>query len=124
MHEFDARDSRVKGPMERRQFERKSLGGGDVLRVSLFLSAQSLVHEGRNEQFELKAQAVDISAGGVGLQLQFKADLLILRPGHEVTVQLSGKHREITLPAQITHFEQEQGTLGLAFHKPLAEYDF
>ena len=108
--------------MERRQFERKFLEGDAALDVSLFLDAQSLVYEGRSEQFELEAQAVDISAGGVGLQLQFRADLLTLLPGHEVTVQLSGKHRQVTLPARVAHFEREQGTMGLAFDKPIVEY--
>ena len=109
--------------MERRQFERKFLEGDAALRVSLFLNAQSLVHEGRSEQFELEAQAVDISAGGVGLQLQFKADLLTLLPGHDVTVQLSGRRQQITLPATVAHFEKEQGTMGLAFQKPIVEYE-
>jgi hypothetical protein len=110
--------------VERRQFERKSLGGGGALHVSLFLNAHSLVHEGRSEQFELEAQAVDISAGGLGLQLQFKADLLTLLPGHSITVRLSGKRQQITLPARVAHFEREQGTIGLEFGKPIAEYDF
>jgi hypothetical protein len=87
------------------------------------LNAQSLIHEGRSEQFELEAMAVDISAGGLGLRLQLKADLLTLLPGHNVTVRLSGKRQEITLPARVAHFEREQKTMGLAFGKPIAEYD-
>ncbi len=109
--------------MERRQFERKTLGGGHALHASLFLNAQSLIHEGRNEQFELEAQAVDISAGGVGLRLQFRADLLTLLPGHDVTVQLSGKRQQITVPARVAHFERDEGTIGLQFDKPLSEYE-
>ncbi len=110
--------------VEKRQFERKTLGGGNALHVSLFLNARSLVHEGRSDQFELEAQAVDISAGGVGLRLQFRADLLTLLPGHELTVQLTGKREQVTMPAKVAHFEQEQGTMGLSFSKPIPEYDW
>lgn len=78
---------------------------------------------GRSEQFELEAQAIDISSGGLGLRLQFQADLLTLRPGHEVTVRLSGKLQDMTVPARVAHFEDEQGTMGLAFNKPLAEHN-
>lgn len=110
--------------MEKRQFKRKALGGGNAPHVRLYLNAQSLVHEGQSEQFELEAQAVDISTGGVGLQLQFKADLLTLFPGHDVTVQLSGKRQQVTMPARVAHFELEKGRMGLAFSKPIAEIDF
>lgn len=117
-----ARDLKGKGSaVEKRQFERKTLGGGNALHVSLFLNARSLVYEGRNDQFELEAQAVDISAGGVGLQLQFRADLLTLLPGHKVTVQLTGKREQVTMPATIAHFEQERGTMGLSFSKPIPD---
>lgn len=110
--------------MERRQFERKYLGGGNTLHVSLFLKSESLIYAGRTEEFELEARAVDISSRGVGLELQFAADLVTLQPGHDLTVQIAGKKQDKMLPARVAHFEREQGRMGLEFIKPLPSLEF
>jgi len=104
--------------VDRRQYERKALEGEDTFGVSLFLSAQSLVHEGRNERFELAAKALDISAGGLKLRLTFKADLLTLRRGQELMVRMTGKQK-LSIPAHVAHYEHEKGTLGISFDEPL-----
>lgn len=109
--------------MERRQHQRKPLEGNQALDVSLFLNAHSLVHEGRSEQFELAAQAFDISSGGLGLKLNFKADLMTLKRGQEITVSFHAKSRPMSVPARIAHYEQSDGTLGICFVQPLAAVD-
>ncbi len=105
--------------MERRQFVRKPLGGVRGFPVSLCLSSESLLHEGRTEEFELEANAVDISRGGLRLKLHILADLITLHPDHKVTVRLGGGEKVRSLTARVAHFDHEQGMIGLQFVKPL-----
>jgi hypothetical protein len=105
--------------MERRQTGRRSIGMDQELRVSLFLDSYSLLHEGRNEEFELAGAATDISLMGLGMQLNVVTDLITLRPNREVKVRLSGRHRDEVLAARVAHFEKDEGTLGLQFYQPL-----
>jgi len=107
--------------VERRQFKRKSLGGGHRLRVSLFLNSHSLVYSGRSEEFEIEASAFNISSGGIGIKLEFKADFISLLPERDVMVRLSSNGKDLMLPARVAHFESEQKTLGLEFKEPLAD---
>jgi hypothetical protein len=110
--------------VERRQFKRKSLGDGNQLRVSLFLNSQSLVYEGKTEEFEIEASAFDVSRGGLGIQLQFPADFIGLLPKSRVMVRVHGKDRDMMLPARVAYFESEHGRIGVAFQKQLADLNF
>ena len=107
--------------MERRQYKRKSLGEGQELRVSLFLNSKSLVYEGRTEDFEIEANAFDVSRGGLGIQLEFSADFIGFSPNNPVVVRVHKPGQDVLLPAQVSHFEPKRGRIGVQFHKPLAD---
>lgn len=107
--------------MERRQYKRKSLGEGQELRVSLFLNSKSLVYEGKSEDFEIEANAFDVSRGGLGIQLEFPAGFIGFSPNNHVVVRVHQPGQDVLLPARVSHFEPKQGRIGVKFQKPLSD---
>ena len=107
--------------MERRQYKRKSLGEGQELRVSLFLNSKSLVYEGRTEDFEIEANAFDVSRGGLGIQLEFSADFIGFSPKNAVVVRVHRPGEDLMLPANVSHFEPKRRRIGVQFQHPLTD---
>lgn len=107
--------------MERRQYERRVFTVNQRQGVSLLLPAQSLVFEGKSEEFEIPGDAIDISRGGISLKIHPGADLITLSRDHNVKVDLKSYGQTEAVSARIAHYHREAGTVGIEFNQPLPE---
>ena len=105
--------------MENRRYPRENIADRSQLSAKLVLNGGSLLESSTTHSIEIGAKPLNISRGGICLNLKLDVPWVTLNPQSKVSLLLSFGKQVWLLPATVVRHEKEGRTLALEFADPM-----